>query len=118
MPRRFRPHEVRIIQQMPENEDGVSEEKIITIQHLKADPSYGIQQSKRGITTDDKIMVYMELNDYMAVDEFGCSISYGEDFTIKVDDTLKFRDDEYLITGVNEIFLDSIKPIRVEITAK
>lgn len=118
MPRRFRPHEIQLMQQLPENDDGISENRTVFIQHVKVDSSYGIQQSKRGITTDDKIIVYIELNDYMATDEFGCCIVYGNDFNINVNDILKFREINYTVTGVNEIFLDSMNPIRLEITGK
>ena len=93
-------------------------EQVITILHVKADLSYGMQQSKRGITTDDKIIVYVELGDYTAYDENDRVLQYGTDFIISTNDALKFRDDEYTITGVNEIFLDGTKPIRVEITGK
>ena len=93
-------------------------EQVITILHVKADLSYGMQQSKRGITTADKLIVYVELGDYTAYDENDRVLQYGTDFFINTNDTLNFRDDEYTITGVNEIFLDGTKPIRVEMTGK
>lgn len=118
LPRRFRSHTVQLIKQLHEDDNGVAAEQVITILHVKADPSYGMQQSKRGITTDDKIIVYIELGDYTAYDENDRVLQYGTDFIISTNDTLKFRDDEYTITGVNEIFLDGTKPIRVEMTGK
>lgn len=118
LPRRFRPHTVQLIRQLPENDNGVATEQVIMILHVKADSSYGIQQSKRGITTDDKIIVYVELGDYTAYDENDRVLQYGTDFIISTNDTLKFRDGEYTVTGVNEVYLDSVKPVRLEITGE
>lgn len=118
LPRRFRPHSIIIKQEMPEDSNGVAVEKSIVIQHVKADQDYGIQQSKRGITTDDRLIAYIELGDYIAHDEYGFSVKYIKDFKIKPNDTLSFRNENYVITSVNEIILESEQPVRLEITAK
>ena len=118
LPRRFRPHTVKLIQLLTENEQGIAENRTITIRHVKVDTSYGIIQSKRGITTDDKIAVYVELADYTAYDENDRVLKYGEDFKIRPDDTLSFLNETYEINSMNEVLLDSNSPIRLEITAK
>ncbi len=118
LPRRFRPHSVKLIKQLQENAEGVAENQIISIAHVKVDTSYGIIQSKRGITTDDKIAVYVELADYTAYDENARVLKYGKDFNIHPDDTLLFLSNTYVITSMNEVLLDSNSPIRLEITAK
>lgn len=118
LPRRFRPHTVKLIKQLEEDDNGSAKDQVITILHVKADPSYGIQQSKRGITTEDKIIVYVELADYTAYDDLGFIICYGCDFVVNTNDTLLFGGKKYVITSIEEIYLDSVKPIRLEITAK
>lgn len=118
LPRRFRPHSVVIRKLLPEDENGVAKEFSIEIQRVKVNLNYGIEQSKRGITTDDKMICYMELKDYLARDELGFTIHYHDDFHIHVDDILIFKNHKYVVTAVNEVLLDDDRPIRLEITAK
>ena len=118
LPIRFRPHSVKLIKQLQENAEGVAENQIISIAYVKVDTGYGILQSKRGIQTDDKIIVYIELAGYTAFDEDGKVLRYIDDFIIRPDDELLFHDVTYVVTSVNEITLDRDYPIRLEITAK
>lgn len=118
LPRRFRPHSIVLKQEMEENEQGVAESKNISIDHVKVDVGYGMQQSKRGIQTEDVIIVYMELADYTAFDENDKVLRYIDDFIIRPDDELSFHNDTYVITSVNEVILTGDNPIRLEITAK
>lgn len=123
LPRRFRPHTIVLNISIPENEDGIAEEKHISIYYTKVDTSYGIQQSKKGITTDDKIIIYIEINDLVAVCddkrynyntsnvEYSFSIQPGKD-------TVSFLNETYVITAVNEIRLNADIPERLEIIAK
>lgn len=118
LPRRFRPHTIQLIKIIQEDEQGNAITKEITISHVKVDPTWGIQQSKRGITSDDNLIAYIELQDYTAYDNEDESLSYGVDFSVQTDDQLIFHDHTYLITKVNEILLDDDRPIRLELIAK
>lgn len=118
LPRRFRPHTIQLIKIIQEDEQGNAVTKEITISHVKVDPSWGIQQSKRGITSDDKLITYIELRDYTAYDNEDKCLSYGEDFSAQTGDQLVFHDQTYLISKVNEILLDDDRPIRLELIAK
>lgn len=118
LPRRFRPHTIRLVKSLQEDDQGNAFTEEISISHVKADPSWGIQQSKRGITSEDNLIVYLELQDYLAFDHEDKCLFYGKDFTIQVDDQLIFHDHVYLITKVNEILLDDDRPIRLELIAK
>lgn len=118
LPRRFRPHTILLVKTNGEDEQGSAITKTISISHVKVDPSWGIQQSKRGIAGDDTLMAYMELQDYTAYDHDDLPVMYGIDFTIEAGDELIFHDQTYLITKVNEILLDADRPIRLELLAK
>lgn len=121
LPRRFRPHEVMLKLSLPDDEDGNEQYRDILLKYVKADSSYGISQSKKGIQTDDKIIIYVELNDYLAL-ENGASVKYKKEehsFDIKAGkDMLIYNSDEYLITALNEICTTSEYPVRLEIIGK
>lgn len=117
LPRRFRPHTIQLIRQLGEDDNGIANQMKITIRHVKVDSNYGMQQSKLGISTDYKIIVYIELGDYTAYDEKGHVLYYGQDFYIKVDDVIRFQESDYTVTGLGEIFIDSENPVRLEVTA-
>lgn len=118
LPRRFRPHMIVVKQYGKEDDDGVAKEYAITINYVKVDTSYGIQQSKKGIDTDDKIVVYIELMDYIAYDADNQILRYGEDFKINTANALIYGGNHYEVSAVNEIFLDSDNPVRIEVIAK
>lgn len=121
LPRRFRPHEIMLKLALPDNEDGNEQSRDILLKYVKVDSSYGVSQSKKGIQTDDKIIVYVELNDYLAL-ENGSSVKYKKEeysFDIKPGkDMLFYNGEEYLITALNEICTTSEYPVRLEIIGK
>lgn len=121
LPRRFRPHEVMLKLSLPDDEDGNEQCRDILLKYVKVDSTYGVIQSKKGIQTEDKIIVYVELNDYLAI-ENGTSVKYGKEyhsFELKAGkDMLIYKGEEYVITALNEICTTYEYPVRLEIIGK
>lgn len=121
LPRRFRPDEIMLKLSLPDDEDGNEQSRDILLKYVKVDASYGVSQSKKGIQTEDKIIVYVELSDYLAI-ENGISVKYKKEecfFELKAGkDMLSYNGEEYLITALNEICTTSNYPVRLEIIGK
>ena len=74
--------------------------------------SYGMEQSRKGIENDDKIMITIDMNDLVAycgpqkityVDSFAYkSCSKEMHFTLRIDDEIEFANEAYTINSINE----------------
>ena len=115
-PRFLRPHQIAIRDRLGEDDSGKLKEASAIIKYVKVEETYGIKLSKRGITSDDKVLITIDCNDFIADKKLVEKVSNAEtEFSIHVDDTIVYNDKEYLITSVSNINPLRDKPEFIEI---
>ena len=111
-PRIFRPHTIKVHNKVGEDADGKLIDHVTTIDFVYVNQSYGMEQSRKGIENDDKIMITIDMNDLVAycgpqkityVDSFAYkSCSKEMHFTLRIDDEIEFANESYTINSINE----------------
>lgn len=126
-PRFLRPHSVIIKNYIGEVNDEA--QYIDTeLKYVRIDENYGIVQSQKGIESDDKMLIVIDLRDYLALQKNGTVAVYvipevynNEEgtFTFRGDkDLIIYKGKEYTVNSIKTHFLFSTDPEYLEVLIK
>lgn len=126
-PRFLRPHSFILKNYTGEVND---EAKYIDteIKYVRVDENYSIVQSQKGIDTDDKMLIVIDLRDYLALQEDSKNAMYVAPetynnkqgtFTFRGDkDIIIYRGKEYTVNSIKTHSLFSTDPEYLEVLIK
>jgi hypothetical protein len=126
-PRFIRPHSFILKNYIGEFDD---EARYIDteIKYVRVDENYGIVQSQKGVDSDDKMLIVIDLSDYLALQENSTNAIYVAPetynnkhgtFTLRGDkDIVVYRGQEYTINSIKTHSLFSTNPEYIEVLIK
>jgi hypothetical protein len=123
-PRFLRPHSVIIKNCIGEVNDEA--QYIDTeLKYVRIDENYGIVQSQKGIESDDKMLIVIDLRDYIALQKNDTVAVYVTPeiynnekgtFTLRGDkDLIVYKGQEYTVNSIKTHFLFSTDPEYLEV---
>lgn len=128
-PRSVRPHKI-LLKNFQGEVAFKADYQDCNIDYVKFDGSYGIKQSEKGIQTDDKALIVIDMNDliaylgkdqktYLEPFDFEALENTEAFFTFRPDiDKIIYKNNTYTVTSVNIINPLKDTPEYIEVTVK
>lgn len=115
-PRFVRPHSI-VVKNYIGEVDREAKYKEMKVDFVKVNINYGIQQSQKGVTTNNKVSITIDMNDYEAVEPYVKPIEFkGVGFTLRADkDFIIYDGKEYTINEIKVINPFEDAPVFIEV---